>query len=239
MADPPARPKRFYREAGLEATPGGFVLTLDGRPARTPARAPLALPTRALGEAVAAEWAAQGETIDPSTMPLTRLANSTIDGVAREPEAVRAELARYAGSDLVLYRADGPEGLVEAQAQAWDPVLDWVHEALGARFVLSEGVTFVAQPETSLARVRAVLEAETSPFRLAALHVMTTLSGSVLVALMQAAGAVDAEAAWEAAHVDETFQEARWGLDAEAAERRARRKAEFMAAARMLALTPP
>ncbi|HMO28212.1 ATP12 family protein [Enterovirga sp.] len=237
MREPVAKPKRFYREAKAEAGLDGHVLMLDGRPARTPAKNPLALPTRALGEAVAAEWAAQGETIDPSSMPLTRFANSAIDGVARDMAAVRAELARYAGSDLVMYRADAPEGLVRAQAEAWDPVLDWARESLGARFVLSEGVTFVAQPETSLARVSAALEGETSPFRLAALHVMTTLSGSVLLALMHEAGAISAEAAWRAAHVDEFFQEILWGLDAEAAERRSRREAEFLAASRILALS--
>lgn len=238
MAEAPAGPKRFYREAALAEAEGGFVLTLDGRPARTPARKPLALPTRPFGEAVAAEWNAQGETIDPTTMPLTRFANTAIDGVAREAEAVRAELARYAGSDLTMYRAGDPEGLVAAQAAAWDPILDWAHRDLGARFLLSQGVTFVAQPEPSLARIRAALDAETSAFRLAALHVLTTLSGSVLVALMHAAGALDTEAAWQAGHVDELFQESRWGQDAEAAERRARREAEFRTAARVLALAP-
>lgn len=237
MADKPTKPKRFYKEAAATPGPDGFVLTLDGRPARTPGKAPLALPAQALGDAVAAEWAAQGETIDPASMPLTRIANSAIDGVAREMEAVRAELLRYAGSDLVMYRADGPEGLVQAQADAWDPVLTWAHEAFGARFVLSQGVTFVEQPETSLARIGAVLERETSPFRLAALHVMTTLSGSVLLALMQAAGAIDAASAWRAAHADEIFQESRWGIDAEAAERRVRRETEFQAAARLLELS--
>lgn len=238
MADKPTKPKRFYKEAAAAQGPNGFVLTLDGRAARTPGKAPLALPTQALGDAVAAEWSAQGETIDPATMPLTRIANSAIDGVAREMEAVRAELLRYAGSDLVMYRAGGPEGLVQAQADAWDPVLTWAHKTLGARFVLSQGVTFVEQPETSLVRIGAVLERETSPFRLAALHVMTTLSGSVLLALMHAAGAIDAALAWRAAHADELFQESRWGVDAEAAERRVRRETEFQAAAQVLELSP-
>lgn len=233
---PPPKTKRFYKEASVEKRPEGHVLTLDGRPARTPARNLLALPTQALGEAVAAEWAAQGEAIDPAAMPLTKLANSAIDGVAREMDAVRAELARYAGSDLVMYRADGPDGLVEAQTKAWDPVLNWTREAHDARFILSEGVTFVEQPETSLARIRAALDQETSPFRLAALHVLTTLSGSLLLALMHEGGGIAADEAWRAAHVDELFQESRWGLDAEATERRTRREAEFQAAARMLEL---
>lgn len=236
MREPVAKPKRFYREAAAEAGPDGYILMLDGRPARTPVKSPLALPTRALGDAVAAEWAGQGETIDPASMPLTRFANSAIDGVARDMAALRAELARYAGSDLVMYRAGSPEGLVRAQAEAWDPVLDWARESLGARFLLSEGVTFVAQPDASLARIGAALKEETSPFRLAALHVMTTLSGSVLLTLMHEAGEISADAAWRAAHVDEFFQETLWGLDAEAAERRARREAEFQAASRILAL---
>lgn len=243
MADAPSSgstasaPRRFYREATVESGAEGFALSLDGRPARTPGKARLALPTRALGDAVAAEWNGQGETIDPRAMPLTRLANSAIDGVSREMEAVRADLARYAGSDLVMYRAGEPDQLVTAQAAAWDPVLAWAHEALGARFVLSQGVMFVEQPERALALVRVALDAETSAFALGALHVMTTLTGSVLIALMHAAGRLSAEDAWAAAHVDEVFQESRWGEDHEAMVRRAARQAEFEWASRFLALS--
>lgn len=239
MSDGP-KPKRFYRAASAEpAGDGTFVLQLDGRPARTPARAPLALPTVALGEAVAVEWRAQGEQIDPATMPLTRLANTAIDGIAREIDAVRADLARYAGSDLVVYRAGAPDRLVSQQAAAWDPVLDWAQSALGARFVLSEGVMFVEQPESSLERVRERLAREGSPFRLGALHVMTTLTGSLLLALMHAGGALSSDAAWAAAHVDELFQESQWGQDAEAAARRDARRSEFEAASRLLELAGP
>lgn len=237
MRETPAKPKRFYEAAAARPEAGGFVLTLDGRPARTPSKAPLVLPTEALGEAVAAEWNQQGEFIDPASMPLTRIANSAIDGVAREMDAVRAEIARYAGSDLVMYRAGDPDALVAEQGAAWDPILDWAHREHGARFLLSQGVTFVDQPETSLARIREALARETSPFRLAALHVLTTLSGSVLLALMIAAGAIEADTAWRAAHVDELHQESRWGTDAEATERRAKRETEFQAATRILALT--
>lgn len=235
-----AKPRRFYRTASAEpAGDGTFVLRLDGRPARTPARAPLALPTAALGEAVAVEWREQGERIDPATMPLTRLANTAIDGISRETEAVRADIARYAGSDLVAYRAGAPERLVAEQAAAWDPVLDWAQAALGARFVPSEGVMFVEQPETSLERVRERLARERSPFRLGALHVMTTLTGSLLLALMHADGALSADAAWAAAHVDELFQESQWGQDSEAAARRDARRSEFEAASRLLDLAGP
>ncbi len=228
--------KRFYKQAGFEAGEGGFALTLDGRKARTPGRAPLALPTRPLAEAVAAEWEAQGDSVDPTTMPLTRLANSTIDGVAPRAEEVRADLVRYAGSDLVVYRAAEPEKLVTEQAAAWDPIHAWAHDELGAHFVLSEGVMFVEQPEGALSAIRAELARESSPFALAALHVMTTLTGSVLIALMHAAGRLSVEEAWRAAHADEFFQESRWGEDYEAAERRSRREAEFRAASRFLAL---
>lgn len=231
-----ALPKRFYREAGIAETADGFALVLDGRPARTPARNPLALPTHTLGEAVAAEWGAQGEAIVPASMPLTKLANSAIDGVASRREAVADDVARYAGSDLVAYRAGDPASLVAAQSAAWDPVLDWAHDALGARFVLSEGVMHVAQPETSLAAVRRRVDAEASPFRLAALHAMTALTGSVLIALATAEGRFAAEEAWAAALVDEDFQARVWGRDEDAEARRVARFAEFLAAARLHSL---
>jgi chaperone required for assembly of F1-ATPase len=226
------RPKRFYKEASVEARDGAFALLLDGRPARTPARRALALPTESLAEAVAAEWRAQGEILDPGAMPLTRIANSAIDGVADQREAVIDDLARYAGSDLVCYRAGEPSRLVAAQAAAWDPVLEAIRAETGARFVLSEGVTFVAQPEGAVAAVRERIAREDTPFRLAALHVMTTLTGSVLIALACATGRLDPEAAWRAAHADEIYQERVWGEDAQAMARRAARRADFLAAAR-------
>lgn len=231
-------PRRFYREARVEPHEGGaFVLTLDGRPARTPGRQTLALPTTALGEAVASEWQAQGDEVDPATMPLTRLANSAIDGVAPNMPGVTDDLVKYGGSDLVCYRAGEPERLAAAQACAWDPILAWAREALGARFVLSEGVTFIGQPEPAIEAIRANLAGVTSPFALAALHVMTTLTGSVLIALAHAAGELSAEEAWATAHVDERFQESVWGEDEEALKRRALRRADFLAAARLYALT--
>ncbi|NNM72279.1 ATP12 family chaperone protein [Enterovirga aerilata] len=233
----PAATRRFYEQAGIAEDEGGFALTLDGRRARTPGRAPLTLPTRALAEAIAREWQAQGASIDPTTMPLTRLANSTIDGVVPRAEEVRADLVRYAGSDLVVYRASGPDRLVAEQAAAWDPVHAFVRDSLSAHFVLSEGVMFVEQPAEAVAAVREEIARETSPFALAALHVMTTLTGSVLIALMHAAGRLPAEEAWRAAHVDEFFQESRWGEDHEASERRKQREAEFRAASLFLQLS--
>lgn len=230
-----ALPRRFYKEAGVAETSDGFVLTLDGRHARTPAKAALAAPTREIAEMVAAEWGAQGETIDPASMPLTRLVNSALDGVARQMEAVAEETARYAGSDMLCYRAGDPARLVARESEAWDPVLDWARETFGARFILSEGVMFAQQPEASVSAIRAAVAAHDNPFALAALSTITSLTGSVLLALAVAHGRLGAKEAWAAAHVDEDFQMELWGFDDEAMERRARRWADMDAAARLLA----
>jgi chaperone required for assembly of F1-ATPase len=232
----PTLPKRFYKEAGVEERDGRFLLTLDGRTARTPGKQPLAVPSRGLAEALAEEWQGQGAEIDPSTMPVTRIVNSAIDGVSPRQAEVVDDLVRYAGSDLVYYRASEPERLARSQDDAWRPVLDWVKETHGARFTLSEGVMHVAQPAEAIGAVRAAIERIKSPFALAALHVMTTLSGSVLIALAHASRRLDAEQAWTAAHVDELYQESVWGQDYEAMERRRRREADFMAASRVFRL---
>ena len=226
----PSLPKRFYKEARVEERGGLFSLTLDGRPAKTPGRQALAVPTRGLAEALAEEWAAQGQEIDPSTMPVTRIVNSAIDGVAPRRAEVVDDLVRYAGSDLVYYRAGEPERLARSQEAAWSPILDWARDSHGARFTLAEGVMHVAQPDEAISAIRGAVEQVKSPFALAALHVMTTLSGSVLIALAHAAGRLDLDQAWAAAHVDELFQESVWGEDYEAMERRRRREADFRAA---------
>jgi chaperone required for assembly of F1-ATPase len=229
-------PRRFYAEARTEERDGAFVPLLDGRPARTPAKNSLAVPTRAAGEALAVEWARQAEIIDPADMPLTRIVNSAIDGVAQDITATIAEIVRYAGSDLVCYRAGAPDALVAAQSAAWDPYLAFAREKLGARFVCSEGVMFIEQPEPARDALRAAVDrvltgGPAAPFRAAALHVMTTLTGSALIALRLAHGEVEASAAWAAAHVDEDFQMELWGVDDEALERKARRWREMEAAA--------
>lgn len=226
----PALPKRFYKKAGVEERDRAFHLVLDGRPARTPARLPLAVPTRGLAEAMAEEWDRQGEEIDPQSMPVTRLVNSTIDGVVSRQREVMDDTAKYAGSDLIFYRAGEPTRLVEVQNAAWNPVLEWARETHAARFSLAEGIMHVAQPEEAVAAIRAAIGRIQSPFALAALHVMTTLTGSVLIALAHASGRLSAEEAWDAAHVDERFQESVWGEDHEAMARRQRRRAEFDAA---------
>ena len=232
----PAAVKRFYDEAGVAERDGAFLLTLDGRPARTPGRRLLAVPTRALGEALAEEWQAQGTEIDPAHMPMTRLVNSALDGVAASMAGVAEDIVKYVRSDLTCYRAGEPDRLVAEQAAAWDPILAFVYEELGARFILSEGVTFVAQPEAAVATVRARIGEERSPFRLAALHVMTTLTGSALIAWAHASRRLTTAEAWAAAHVDERFQERVWGEDEEAMNRRVRREAEFNAASRLYSL---
>lgn len=234
-------PKRFYKDAAVELRDGAFALLLDGRSARTPARAALTLPTRESGEAVAVEWAAQGDIIDPATMPLTRLVNSALDGVAVNMAETAAEIVKFAGSDLVCYRAAEPDSLVRAQAEAWNPVLAFARDSLGARFVLAEGVMFARQPDAALAAVEAAVAAAVgrgaaAPLRLAALNVMTNLTGSALIALAVAQGAMTAQAGWDAAHVDETFQEKAWGADAEAEARRARRWRDMEAAATLYSL---
>ncbi|MFK8251445.1 ATP12 family chaperone protein [Ancylobacter terrae] len=229
----PPLPKRFYAAAGVMAEGDAFRVVLDGRGVKTPARRPLCLPDADLANAVAAEWDSQQTVIDPALMPLTRLVNSAIDGVADNPAAVAEEIARYAGSDLLCYRAGEPRSLVERQAQAWDPILSWLREMFGLRFVLGEGVMFVAQPEATLATFAALLPRQ--PLTLAGLSSMTTLTGSALLAFGVWKGQVAGETAWNAAHVDEEFQIAVWGEDEEAMARRDLRRREFDAAVRLLA----
>ena len=225
--------RRFYAAASAAPVAGGFALRLDGRGARTPAGNRLLFPTLALAELAAQEWAGQGETIDPASMPVTRIANSAIDGVAAAIGETRAGLAAYAETDLLCYRAEAPEELVEAEVAAYDPVLDWARETYGARFILGEGVTHVRQPEPALQAIRTELEGFDEPFALAALHVMTTLTGSILLALAVFRGRLSAGEAWRIAHVDEDFQIRQWGEDDEATARRAARWREMEAAGKI------
>jgi chaperone required for assembly of F1-ATPase len=224
--------RRFYQRAAVGED--GFLVVLDGRPVRTPARGVLAAPVRALAEALAAEWEAQRDVIDPARMPLTRLANSIIDGVSASQGAVAEEIVAYLGSDLLFYRADAPAGLVRRQAGQWDPILAWARDALGARFMLAEGVMHVAQPAHALAAARRAIPQE--PWRLGAVHSITTLTGSALLALAVAHAQISAVEAWSAANVDEEWNMEQWGRDELALERRAFRFAEMEAAERVLAL---
>lgn len=224
-------PRRFYKSARAVEEEGRFQLRLDGRPARTPARNSLAVPSRQFAEALEAEWNAQGERIDPAAMPVTRLANSAIDGVAPRMEEVRADVLSYAGTDLLCYRAGEPERLAANQARHWDPIIAWAGRRLGARLVLAEGVMHVPQPPEALAAIAEALARFDEPFRLAGLHVATTLTGSALLALALAKGEIGIDQAWAAAHVDEDWNMHLWGEDAEAMGRRARRFEEFRTAA--------
>eukprot|EP01037_Dinobryon_pediforme_P022545 gene22545-23737_t len=229
-------PQRFYKLADVRHDPDGFVVTLDGRDIKTPAKRSLVVPRAALAEAIAAEWNAQGTHIDPGTMPFTRFANSVIDGVADRFADVVADLAGYAGSDLLCYRADSPARLVERQGAHWDPILDWVDEQLGARFLVAEGVIFQTQDPEAIERIRVEL-ARLDPWALAAVHTVTTLTGSVLIALALAKDRLDPEAAWIAGSLEEHWSLEVWGHDEEAAARLAHRKREFEAAAAFLAAT--
>jgi chaperone required for assembly of F1-ATPase len=230
----PTLRKRFYQNAAVKEDGDDFAVTLDGKPVRTPARRPLAAPTRELAQAIADEWEAQKENIDPAEMPLTRLANTIIDGVADNPKDVRDDIVKYLGSDLLFYRADGPEGLVERQARAWDPVVEWAAKALGARFILIEGVVFAAQPEEAIAAAAKAIPSEI--WRLGAAHSVMTLTGSALLALALDQGVISVDEAWKAGHVDEDWQMEQWGADTLAMERRAHRAAEMNAAGTVLKL---
>jgi chaperone required for assembly of F1-ATPase len=228
--------KRFYTAATVaDGKNGDFEIHLDGRAVRTPAGRPLAAPSRALAEAIAAEWNAQGDEIVPSNLPLTRLANSAIDGVAgREGEVVQ-DIVNYAATDLLCYRASSPAGLVAEQSRLWDPIFFWVRREYDAPFEAGAGLKHIGQPASSLDAIRRAVSSF-GPFRLAALHVMTSLTGSALIALAHVKGFLDADAAWAAAHLDETWQASQWGEDFEAAQRQKNRFSDFLNASRFFRL---
>lgn len=222
--------KRFYKTAEIVEKEEGFSILLDGRPVRTPAKRLLALPTAEAAERVAEEWRGQGERIDPATMPTTRLANTALDGVADNMQAVLEDLLRYAANDLLCYRAGYPEGLVARQNAAWDPILDWAATTLGVHFETGEGIVHIPQPKAALDRISAHFGEHREPVKLASLHTMTTLTGSALIALALAKGFFGLDDGWRAAHVDEDWNIAQWGEDYEAAEVRAARYREMAAA---------
>lgn len=223
--------KRFYKDVVVA---NGAIL-LDGRPVKTPARAPLALPSPALAEAVAAEWGAQGAEIDPRSMPLTGLSNAAIDRVAPDPTAFVLPLAAYAESDLLCYRADAPAELVARQADAWDPLLDWARARFDIHLIVTSGIVHAPQPAAAVARLSEALAAR-SAFALAAMSPLVTIGGSLVTALALAEGEIDANAAFDVTHLDELWQAERWGEDRLALEARAARRRDFMAAAELLRL---
>ncbi|CAN5178634.1 ATP12 family chaperone protein [soil metagenome] len=229
-------PKRFYRTVSTKESRGGFAVMLDGRPLRTPVKAPLEVPARPLADAIAAEWDAQGERINPLAMILTKLANTAIDRVAPQSERVRAEIVGYAASDLVCYRAAEPERLAGRQAAAWDPVLSWAKMTLDADFAVTTGIVHRLQPSAALQAVDLHLR-DKSPWDLAANFTITAMLGSALLTARLLAGAAPEDETWSAAHIDEDWQIEHWGEDEEAAARRAARRIEFDAACRFAALS--
>ena len=223
--------KRFYKAAAVRE---GEVL-LDERPVRTPARRPLALPTEALAEAVAAEWNAQGEDVRPRTMPLTGLANAAIDRVAPDKESFARSLAQYGESDLLCYRADAPPSLVRRQSELWDPILAWARRRFDINFVVTAGVVHRPQPADTVIQLAQAVSAHDA-FQLAAMSPLVTVSGSLVIALALMGEAIDLETAWSAATLDEAWQAEQWGEDEEATARLEARRAEFEAAERFLRL---
>lgn len=226
---------RFYERAAAAPAAGGVAVLLDARPVRTPARAALEVPSEALAEAIAAEWNAQGDKVDPRTMPLTGLANAAIDRVAPEQAAFAAGLARYGESDLLCYRAEGPRPLVERQAAAWDPLLAWARRRYDADFTVTAGIVHRPQPPATVERLAAAVAARDA-FRLAALAPLVTISGSLIVALALAEGEIGVDQAWAAANVDEAWQAEQWGEDPLAADALENRRSEFHAASQFLTL---
>jgi chaperone required for assembly of F1-ATPase len=227
--------RRFYREAAAVAVPGGWGIALDGKRVRTPAKNPLVLESRALAEAIAAEWQAQEARVKPETMPLMQLASTAIDRVAPDRARIVAETAAYAGTDLVCYRAEGPEELVGRQAEAWDPLIAWLRERFDASLTTASGIMAVEQSDATLTGLRRAVEAQ-DDLRLTALSVATGAAGSLVIGLALLDGRLTPEQAAASAQLDELYQAERWGIDREAEIRRAAQAADLAHARRFLDL---
>lgn len=227
--------RRFWEKTAVAPLDGGYTVTLDGRRVKTPAKAALVVPTEALAQEIAAEWAAQDKTVDPRTMPFTRSANAAIDKVMTQHAEVAQMIADYGDADLLCYRAASPADLVARQAAAWDPLLDWAAETMGARLETRAGVMHAPQDPGALARLRAEV-ATLDAFHLTALHDLVSLSGSLVIGLAALRGWRAPEALWETSRVDESWQIDQWGADEEAAEVTARKRGEFLHAHRLVTL---
>jgi chaperone required for assembly of F1-ATPase len=227
--------RRFWQDASVVEGEIGFEVRLDDRPVRTPLKTLLALPTRCMAEAVAAEWQAQEGVIDPASMPMTRSANAALDKVTPQHAEVAAMLAGYAETDLLCHRADHPQGLIDQQNKGWNPVLTWAADRHGAPLIVVQGILPATHPATSLVAFHAAVSGF-KPFSMTALHDLVTLSGSLVLALWVAAGAGSAEAAWALSRIDEDWQISQWGADEEAAEAAEIKRAAFLHAARFLDL---
>ncbi|WP_336276736.1 ATP12 family chaperone protein [Bartonella sp. CB178] len=224
-------PKRFYREVKITCEEGRFSILLDKVPIQTPAKRCFFVPTESLAALVVQEFESQKEVIDPAKMPITRLVNTVIDGIADDMQPVFEDLLRFVACDMVFYRAQTPKELAQKQREQWDPLLDWVEEKIGSRFNLTEGLMPVEQPREAIQAVSNYLRRIESPYVLAAFHTMTTLTGSALIALAVFAGKIDPDHAWDIAHFDENWTMRQWGADKEETSRLANKKAEFNAAA--------
>ncbi|MEM7508176.1 MAG: ATP12 family protein [Pseudomonadota bacterium] len=227
--------KVFWTEVALERVENGFAPRLDGRPLKTPGKAVLSAPTEALGAAIAEEWRAQSGDVDPASMPLTRAANSAIDRVTPMAADVAAEIAGYGGTDLLCYRAPHPAALAARQAAAWDPLLAWAAQQLGAPLDLTEGVMHLAQPQASLEVLTRAVEAH-DPWQLTALHGLVTLSGSLVLGLAVSHRHMPAAEAWPLSRIDEQWNIEEWGADEEAERLAAEKKTAFTDAARLMDL---
>jgi chaperone required for assembly of F1-ATPase len=219
--------KRFWKNAGVRETDDGFAIELDGRPLKTPAKTPVVVPTRAMADAIAAEWDAQGDQIEPLSMPVTRCANSALDKVALQHAEVADMLAEFGGTDLLCYRADSPEALVKRQADTWDPVLDWAAETLGARLKPVSGVMFQGQDPEALESLRLRVH-EMDNFELAAFHDLVCLSGSLVLGFAAVSNLTPIEELWSYSRLDESWQEEQWGTDEEAKEQEEIKKSAFL-----------
>ncbi|MEO6432514.1 MAG: ATP12 family protein [Sphingomicrobium sp.] len=227
--------KRFWTDVAAVPADGGWGVTLDGRPLRTPARAELIVPTEPLANAIVAEWISVEGEIDPRAMPFTGLANAAVDRIAPDPRAFAQTIADYAEADLACYRADGPTELVAMQAADWDPLLAWARRRFDVDFMITTALKHVDQPPATVERLaHKVLDCD--PFRLAALAPLVTIGGSLIAALAVLDKGISVEAAWHAVSLDDRWSEAQWGADEEAQQALEARRRDFMAAAQFLDL---
>lgn len=228
--------KRFWKEAQVTEAEGGYTVHLDGRQVRTPAKAALVVPTRDMAAQIATEWDAQEDEVKPTTMPFTRSANAAIDKVRVQHAEVADMIADYGDSDLLCYRADSPDELVARQVAGWDPMLDWADAELGARLTVADGVMHVAQPDEAISRLRAEVH-KFGAFQLTAFHDLVSLSGSLILGFAVARDRLNADQAYDLSLIDETWQAEQWGVDEEAAEQRAIKRAAFLHAKRFFDLS--
>lgn len=227
--------KRFYKSVSVASADGGYQIHLDGRPVRTPSKALLVVPGKALAEAIAHEWDAQVETIEPAAMPLTRHANTVLDRITPRREEVADEISRYGENDLVCYRAEWPTDLAERQASTWDPLIDWARRRYDVNLCTVQGIMHRPQSEEALARLSQAVDA-LQDWQLAPLHTITTITGSLVIGLALVEGEIAPEAAFEAGQLDELYQVEKWGEDSLAQKARENRRVDLLSAARFIEL---